>query len=159
MTSFDSSLWKIWNLKINILWLHIKLTVAGKKNYVNRFKRGGLRTSWGIFDFFHFFFPICACLYGQRGLSPGTTLLGREAGGRLNSSIQISTKLSEIIYVNRHGGRQAALKGLLILISRRLGESFSTAGLWSFTLEWPGEQPGACSWIWVTELVLTFSEQ
>lgn len=79
-------------------------------------------------------------------------------GARLNYSIQISTKPSEIMYENRHGGRQPALKGVLIVISSHFG--FSTAGLWGLH---PGVT-GRGAWsmlmdLGYTELMLPFSEQ
>lgn len=103
------------------------------------------------------FFPICACRYGRRGLSSGMTLPGREG---LNYCIQISTKPSEIMDVNRYGGRNPALKGVPIVISSHFGAFFSTVGLWALH---PGVT-GRGAWsllmdLGYTELMLTFSEQ
>lgn len=46
------------------------------------------------------------------------TLLGKEGGVRLNYSIQISAKPSEIMHVSHHGGRQAALRLPIMVVER-----------------------------------------
>lgn len=133
MTPFDSVLWKIWNLKINILWLHIKLTVAGKKKTMSIASNAEAEDLLGDSSFLSFLFSnLCLSIWSKgsvfRNDTPGK---GGGGGARLYYSIQMCTKPSEIICVSGRGGRQAALRGLLISVSSLFGAFFSTAGLWA----------------------------